>query len=131
MHYLPQEIETWFVIPAIRSAISHCLIEKHKLRYEEVGEILGITRAAVCQYVKGKRADKVKFSKEINQKIKESSKILTTEKTNAVEEISKILNCIRTQSVPFSIYENHRELTLNDGQKISFKNGNYQVINGR
>lgn len=126
MYYLPQEIETWYIIPAIRNLISCSLIKEYDLSYDEVGKILGITRAAVCQYSKGKRAYKLKFPKEINPKILNSCKVLVKDETKAVEEINKILDYIRTQEIKFSINGKLKGATLDGSQGVKFKDGNYR-----
>jgi len=51
MHILPQEIEVWYIIPAIRRDISKILINDYKISFEKTGNILGISKAAVSQYL--------------------------------------------------------------------------------
>ncbi len=40
MYSLPQEIEVWYIIPAIRKEFARVLVEDHKLTFERVGDIL-------------------------------------------------------------------------------------------
>lgn len=125
MYYLPQEIEVWYVIPTIRSMISHCLIKEFDLTYEEAGKILGVSRAAVCQYIKGKRAMKIKFPKELNSRILSSCKVLIKDETKIIEELEKILNHIKNQEVQFSICGKTKE-SSDDYKILKFTNGGYQ-----
>ena len=60
--YLPQEIEVWYVLPALRREYAKVLIKEHKLSQKGVAEILQVTESAISQYLTGKRASKVKFS---------------------------------------------------------------------
>ena len=52
---LPQEVELWYVIPAIRKALV-AELKKHNLKQKDIAKLLGITESAVSQYGKDKRA---------------------------------------------------------------------------
>ena len=54
---LPSEIESQWLIPAIRSIIAIELVKKHNFSQENVAAILGITQAAVSNYISGNRGD--------------------------------------------------------------------------
>jgi len=95
MYSLPQEIEVWYIIPAIRKELSEVLTKKHKLTYEKAGEILGISKAAVSQYLKKKRAGKVKIPSEIKKEIEKSAEIIVKNENIAVREIIRILNLMK------------------------------------
>lgn len=128
MYYLPQEIEVWYVIPAIRSWIARCLIDEFDASYEKIGKILGVSRAAISQYVKGKRAAKIKLPKELGPKILASCKVLTKDDTKAVEEIDKILAHIRSKGLTFSVCGKLKEGSLTDCSEVRFKEGNYRKV---
>ena len=128
MYYLPQEIEVWYVIPAIRSWIARCLIEDFNASYERVGNILGVSRAAISQYVKGKRAAKIKLPKELGPKIMNTCKLLNKDESKSVEEINKILSHIRMKSVPFSVCGKLKDGVLEDCSEVRFTNGNYKKV---
>lgn len=55
MHILPQEVEVWYIIPTIRKLMAQHLIEKYSFSYEKTGRALGVSKAAVSQYVHEKR----------------------------------------------------------------------------
>ena len=95
MYSLPQEIEVWYIIPAIRKELAGIFTKKYKLTYEKTGEILGISKAAVSQYLKRKRADKVKFPKKIRKEIEKSAEIIVKNSKLAVKEIMRILDLIK------------------------------------
>lgn len=65
---LPQEVEVWYILPAIRSALCHEL--SGRLSQKQIAALLGITEPAVSQYIKGKRGSKIKFNKEITGELK-------------------------------------------------------------
>lgn len=52
-----QEIETYYLIPAIRRELAKLMIKKGKSQHE-VAEKLRLTKSAVSQYVSGKRGKK-------------------------------------------------------------------------
>jgi len=99
MYLLPQEVEVWYIIPKIRKDMSVIFVNKFDYSYEKAGEILGISKAAVCQYIKNKRANKIKLSSEIKKEIEKSVKIIHENKSNGLLEIERILALMRkTQS---------------------------------
>ena len=128
MYYLPQEIEVWYVIPSLRSWIARCLIEDFNLSYERIGKILGVSRAAISQYVKGKRAAKIKLPKELGPKIKASCKMLTKDEAKSSDEIEKLLKYIREKELTFSVCGKLKEGFLEDCSEVRFKDGNYKKL---
>ena len=54
---LPSEIEAKSLIPAVRSILAQKLLKEYCLKEEEVAKVLGITQAAVSNYVRGTRGD--------------------------------------------------------------------------
>ena len=126
MHHLPQEIEAWYIIPAIRREISKCLIRDYGVSYERVGGILGISKAAISQYLKGKRDAKIKLPKELDPKIMSTCKLLFKNKTSSTEEITKMLELIRKKSLKCGICTKLKDGVLEDCKEIRFKDGNYK-----
>ncbi|MEM2922888.1 MAG: helix-turn-helix domain-containing protein [Candidatus Nitrosocaldus sp.] len=54
---LPSEIESRSLIPAIRAIISRKLVNEYNMKEEDVARLLGITQAAVSNYIRGTRGD--------------------------------------------------------------------------
>ncbi|MEM4400750.1 MAG: helix-turn-helix domain-containing protein, partial [Candidatus Nitrosocaldus sp.] len=54
---LPSEIESRSLIPAIRAIISRRLVNEYNMKEEDVARLLGITQAAVSNYIRGTRGD--------------------------------------------------------------------------
>ena len=69
---MPQEIEVWYVIPAIRRELAKAMINTG-LTQKEIAKIMGITEAAVSQYIHSKRAKEIAFSKKVLEEIKISA----------------------------------------------------------
>ena len=82
MKLMPQEIEVWYLLPALRREIALELINKYKFSQREISEILGITESAVSQYLKSKRANELKFSNSELIKIKKCVKEIFKDKDN-------------------------------------------------
>jgi predicted transcriptional regulator len=59
----PCENVVWYVLPAIRSELSKELAKV--MSQKEISEILGITQAAVSQYVSNKRGSKIEFQDDV------------------------------------------------------------------
>jgi len=121
MYTLPQEIEVWYIIPAIRKKLATCLIQDHKATYQKTGDILGITKAAVSQYLKNKRAAKIELPKEIDGKIMKTCSILLKNKSNAVKEIDKILKIIIKKDLPCRVCKSNTGGALADCKEIRIK----------
>lgn len=88
---LPQEIEVWYILPKLRKELARELVGEYKLSYERVGNLLGITKAAVSQYLKDKRANKIKLSSKLEKEVKLSAKRIYENKSNALVEIQELL----------------------------------------
>jgi hypothetical protein len=109
MYSLPQEIEVWYIIPAIRKEFSRILTQKYKLTFEKTGEILGISKAAVSQYLKKKRAVKIKLPKEIKKEIEKSSEIIVKKNNLAVREMLRILKLMRKKGCECNICKKYNK----------------------
>jgi predicted transcriptional regulator len=73
---MPQEIEVWYVIPALRRELAKSFVKDHKMSQKKAAEMLGITEAAISQYLKDKRGGELKFKKiELDEIKKAASKV--------------------------------------------------------
>ena len=95
MYSLPQEIEVWYIIPTIRKELARILTEKYKLTFEKTGRILGISKSAVCQYLKNKRASKIKLPENIKKEIEKSAVAINKNENIALKEIMRILSLMK------------------------------------
>ncbi len=100
---LPQEIEVWYVIPAIRRELARLLTQEHGLSYEKAGEFLGITKAAISQYNKNKRASKINLKPIILREIEKAAKRMIKDKEVTTKEILRILRIMRERRIPFEV----------------------------
>lgn len=95
MYLLPQEIEVWYIIPAVRKELAKLLTKKYELSYEKAGNILGISKAAVSQYLSDKRANKIKLDIKTKREIEKSAKIIFENPKIALGEIQRILKFMK------------------------------------
>src|SRR3989344_398649 len=72
----PCEIISWHVLPAVRREIAKYLIIEKNTSRKVVAQKLGLTEAAVCQYLKAKRGGSHQFNEHDLVKIKEMADIL-------------------------------------------------------
>ncbi|MBI2629056.1 transcriptional regulator [Candidatus Pacearchaeota archaeon] len=80
---MPQELEVWYLLPALRKELTKMFIGNYDLSQREVSDILGITESAVSQYLKSKRAKKMKFSNIEMNEIKKAADRIVRDKKNS------------------------------------------------
>jgi hypothetical protein len=90
----PQEVQVWFILPAVRRQIAINL-KKEGLKQKEIAIVLNLTESAVSQYLKKKRGDDVAFSPEINKEISASAELIAKDKKTLCVEIQRILKKIK------------------------------------
>ena len=112
MFKLHQEIEVWYIIPAVRKELAKLLVSKHGLSYEKTGNILGISKAAVSQYISNKRANKIMLSPKVFEEIEKSAEVLYENPKMAVHEIQKILRFIKTERVTCTVCKQYNREVL-------------------
>ena len=95
MYLLPQEIEVWYIIPAVRKELAKLLTKKYEYSYDKTGRILGISKAAVSQYLSDKRANKIKLNPETKKEIAKSAKTISENNKLALGEIQRILKFMK------------------------------------
>ena len=91
---MPQEIEVWYIIPALRRGLAKAMAAQG-LSQKRTAELLGITGAAVSQYVKHKRANEVEFLPETQAEIKKSAGRISEDSDLFVCEMQKLLRMVK------------------------------------
>jgi len=85
---MPQEIEVWYLIPAIRRELAKAMLKEGQTQ-KAIAKSLGVTEPAVSQYMKSKRAAEVRFSSDVSIEIKEAAKRVSVG-GNVIAEMQKI-----------------------------------------
>ena len=102
---LPQEIEVWYIIPAIRREFAKTF-KKKGMRQREIARILGVTDAAISQYFSSKRGTEVKFNQRIKRELKESAeKVLKG--GDILSEIQKITRFCKEDRICCYVHKHH------------------------
>jgi len=102
---MPQEIEVWYLIPALRRELAKVMIKCHGLSQKKTAEFLGITEAAVSQYLKSKRGNEIKFSKSEQEKIKNSAKKVIEGKQNIMKILYDLCNQLKKSKIICTIHK--------------------------
>ncbi len=100
----PQEIEVWYVLPAIRKKVALKMVEQG-LAQNKVADIMGITPAAVCQYKKQKRAKVEIFDEEMEKELEKSVKKIIKDNHQLSTEIINLNNKIKEKGIICKIYK--------------------------
>lgn len=77
---MPQEIEVWYLIPALRKELARIFVVDYRLTQKEASKILGLTESAVSQYLKSKRAIDIKFADDELKEIRKTAKLMIKNK---------------------------------------------------
>lgn len=120
---LPSEIESKLLIPAIRAILSKEMVIEKGLKEEEVARMLGITQAAVSNYLRGTRGDNELISKlmslsEIMSMIKEISDDLSTNRAYTAKTLSKFIGLCNYMRYSLIICDAHHSLERNIDEKV-------------
>lgn len=87
---LPQEIEVWYLIPAIRREFALLLKEKYGLKQKQIASILGVTEAAISQYKHAKRAKGIDFNEPFKNELDSSVKRIVDDPSSMIYEVQRI-----------------------------------------
>jgi predicted transcriptional regulator len=89
---MPQEIEVWYILPAIRSELAKILVKEHKLSQKKTAELLGISEGAVSQYLQAKRGKGLVLDKAVLKEIRISAERIKADKVCLMREMKRITN---------------------------------------
>lgn len=105
MHnHMPQEIEVWYIIPALRRELAKSMVDLG-LTQKQVADKIGLTEAAVSQYLSSKRAKEVLFSHAVLAEIAKSAKRLIESKENLVSEMVRLTNFAEVKHVMCNLHK--------------------------
>ena len=120
---LPSEIEAKSLIPAVRAILAKKLIKEYALKEEDVARVLGITQAAVSNYVRGTRGDmelisKLESVREVMRMIDDIAKDLSTNKAYTPSTLAKFLGLCNYMRYTLIICDVHHSMESNIDEQI-------------
>lgn len=99
----PQEVEVFYILPAIRSRMAAALKEQG-MKQKDIAEILCVQESTISQYLSSKRAAEVKFNSAIDKEIAAAAKRIKT-KEDLIRETQKILELARKEKILCSVHK--------------------------
>lgn len=120
---LPSEIEAKSLIPAVRAILAKKLIKEYSLKEEDVARVLGITQAAVSNYVRGTRGDielisKLESVREVMRMIDDIAKDLSTNKAYTPSTLAKFVGLCNYMRYTLIICDVHHSIESNIDEQI-------------
>src|ERR687885_2854093 len=120
---LPSEIEAKSLIPAIRSILARKLIKEFYLKEEDVAKVLGITQAAVSNYVRGTRGDLELISKldsvrEVMRMIDDIGRDVSAKKAYTPSTLAKFIGLCNYMRYTIIICDVHHSIESNIDEQI-------------
>ncbi len=111
---LPAEIESKTLIPALRAILAKTLAKKHEIREDQISKMLGVTQAAVSNYIRGTRGDpelikKLLAEEQVFEMISEISTDLASDRAYSPSSLSKFIglcNYIKSSLLICDIHHN-------------------------
>lgn len=99
----PQEIEVFYVLPALRKELALSMKRAGKSQ-KDIAKLLGVTSAAVSQYVSKKRAAQVKFTLPLVDAIEKASGRIVNE-ISLMRETQRLLMLARSEKIVCQVHE--------------------------
>jgi len=120
---LPAEIESKTLIPALRAILAKKLADQHKIREDQISKMLGVTQAAVSNYIRGTRGDpkliaQLSSQNQVVEMIDEISENLASNKAYTPASLSKFIGLCNYIKSSLMICEIHHNLESNIDEAI-------------
>ena len=120
---LPAEIESKTLIPALRAILAKKLAEQHNIREDEISKMLGVTQAAISNYIRGtigdpKLIERLLSQKQVVEMIYEISDNLASNKAYTPASLSKFIGLCNYIKTSLLICDIHHSLESNIDEAI-------------
>ena len=111
------------MIPAVRAILAKKLIKEYSLKEEDVARVLGITQAAVSNYVRGTRGDmelivKLESVREVMRMIDDIAKDLSTNKAYTPSTLAKFVGLCNYMRYTLIICDVHHSMESDIDEQI-------------
>ena len=120
---LPAEIETKTLIPALRAILAKKLMETYNIQEEDISKMLGVTQAAISNYIRGTRGNpeliiKLLSIKEVSGMIDEIASNLSTNMAYTPASLSKFIGLCNYIKSSLLICDIHHNLETNIDEAV-------------
>jgi predicted transcriptional regulator len=120
---LPAEIESKTLIPALRAILAKKLAANHDIREDEISRMLGVTQAAVSNYIRGIRGnpeliEKLLAEEQVVKMIADITDRLAAEKDYTAATLSKFIGLCNYIKTSLLICDIHHNLESNIDDKV-------------
>jgi len=120
---LPAEIESKTLIPALRAILAKKLAGNHKIREDEISKMLGVTQAAISNYIRGIRGDpklieKLLSEEEVAKMINDLSDSLASDMAYTPSSLSKFIGLCNYIKSSLLICDIHHNLESDIDEKV-------------
>ena len=123
MLLLPAEIESKTLIPALRAILAKKLAKDHKIREDEISKMLGVTQAAVSNYIRGTRGDpqliqKLLEEEQVSKLVDELTDSLSSDMAYTPSNLSKFIGLCNYIKSSLLICDIHHNLETDIDEKV-------------
>ncbi|MBS3142813.1 hypothetical protein J4464_05505 [Candidatus Woesearchaeota archaeon] len=106
---MPQEIEVWYVIPAIRKELAKVFVHDFQLSQKQTAKVLGITEAAISQYLNQKRASELQFTASDMEDVRKTADKIMRNKEHAMQHIYELCVKMRGSKCVCELHRKHEK----------------------
>ncbi len=100
----PQEIEAWYVLPVIRNELAVAM-KNEGLSQKEIAKTLGITEAAVSQYINKKRGNDFEIKVSLKHAFVDSAKLIIKDNSLIFSEVQRLLKILWDNDVVCELHK--------------------------
>lgn len=120
---LPAEIESKTLIPALRAILAGKLSREHDMHEEKISNILGVTQAAVSNYIRGVRGDKRLIDKlladdQVSEMLNKLCTKMSSDKAYTPSSLSMFIGLCNYVKSSLLICEIHHKLESDIDEKV-------------
>jgi len=120
---LPAEIESKTLIPALRAILAKKLATDHKIREDEISRMLGVTQAAISNYIRGTRGDpsliaKLMSEEQVAKMVNELSENLASDMAYTPSSLSRFIGLCNYIKSSLLICDIHHKLETNIDEQV-------------
>ena len=102
----PQEVEVWYLLPALRKHLA-VYLKKEGMKQKDIAITLSLTEPAVSQYLKKKRGETISLSPDMVGEVAMSARTLMGDSSKLRSELQRLLKRLRETRFICSVCHDH------------------------